>query len=259
MAVITFSLSLTKTIEFSSNVVQIDIAGIIFGLEFGLGTIIAFFTALLTAAGSIWLIMNHPRFVSSGNKWYKALSHMIIPVMSAFIISITLSNMNKGSAWWILLGLSIFLLTMVLIAEYNIFDPSGQIHPLAAISLISLTFALFLVLTITLRTSDVRLTFVIPLISIAGSLAAARFLYLQASGKWLVEWVIIIAFIISQIVIGLHYLNIRPIPYALILFGVLLGLSQLFLGLFKKKRGLSLLAEPLLMIIIVGILVGYFW
>lgn len=259
MAVITFAFSFTKTITFLQNELQIDVFGIAISFEFSYNTLIAFLTALLTAAGGNWIIMNHPRFISSGDKWYKALPNLIIPVMSAFIISITLSNMNKGNDWWIVLGFGVIVLSMVLVSEYNVFNPSGENHPLASIILIALTFALFVIFTITLRTSNVRLIFMIPLLSTAGSIAAARFFHLRTSGKWFFEWVVIIALVIAQSEIGLHYLEISPIPYALVMFGLLFGLTNLFLGLIKKKKGSELLTEPIFVVLLLSILIAYFW
>jgi hypothetical protein len=259
MVVIVLAFSLTRIIPISGNTIQVNLAGFIIRLDFGLGTLIAIITGLLSAAGSNWLIMSHP-YASDGKiKWFMSVPHWIIPVFSSFVISITLNNMTRGNAWWIVLGLGSLLLMMVFIAEYNVVDPEDLNHPVAAVSLIALSFALFLILAISLRTAEVRLYIILPVLVIAGYLVALRTLYLRSGGKWLYEWVLIIALIIGQAVAGLYYLPLNPISFALFILALLYSMTSLFSGLHDKRERFALLFEPLSMftlICLIGVVSG---
>jgi hypothetical protein len=167
--------------------------------------------------------------------------------------------MTRGNAWWIVLGLGSLLLMMVFIAEYNVVDPEDLNHPVAAVSLIALSFALFLILAISLRTAEVRLYIILPVLVIAGYLVALRTLYLRSGGKWLYEWVLIIALIIGQAVAGLYYLPLNPISFALFILALLYSMTSLFSGLHDKRERFALLFEPLSMftlICLIGVVSG---
>lgn len=258
-AMIMLAFSLTRVVPFNNNYLSVNLFGFVLDLGFNFNTVIAFITAILAAAGSDWLIKGHPKEKLGESRWYSAVRHWIVPVLTSFVISITLNNMTLGYEWWVVFGLGSFLLIMVLIAEYNVIDIKDLSHPVATVGLTALSFALFLILAIAVRTAGLRLYLIIPTLVIAAGFVSLRTMYLRLNGKWLFEWAIIIALIIGQITAGFHYFPVNPLQFGLFLLGILYALTS-FISAYNEDRELfGLLAEPLSMLFatwLIGILLG---
>ena len=259
MATITLSLSLTRVIPENANILSLNLFGFFIDLNFDFGSVIAIFTAIMSAAGSHWLVLSHPSQNTLSSKWYSYVRHWIIPVFTAFVITTTLNVMARGNAWWVVFGLGSFLLMMVMIAEYNIVDISNINHPIASVGLIALSFTLYLILAIAIRTADTRLYIGLPVLVLAAGLVCSRTMYLRLHGKWLLEWVAVITLVMSQLIIGFHYLPLKPIQFGIFSLGILYALTSLFCALYEKRERFALLAEPLSMLLLIytiGFLTG---
>jgi hypothetical protein len=250
MAMIALSLSLSKVLPTDYSVRQFSVSGFIIEFSFKFGTIISLLSALLAAAGMQWLLQDNSKNSLNKNYRFKYFSHWILPVFTTFVISITLNFMTNRAVWWIIFGLGILLLYFVLIAEYNIALLSENYAPVASVGLISLSFTLFLILAISLRTANTRLYVYIPLLTLGAFFVSLRAIYLRLGGEWLPEWVLIIVIIFAQILIGLHYIQISPIAFGLIATGLLFSLTSYLSGVYEKRKKIGLFGEPVAMFLL---------
>lgn len=254
MATITLAFSLTRILPEKETVFMLRFGFAEFALVFNSGTLVALFTAALAASGSQWIISEHPYLQVRSGKWYEIVSHWIIPIFTSFVVSITLNQMTKGNEWWILFGLGAFLLGLVFIAEYNVADASDVNHPLASVGLISLSFSLFLILTIAVRAANLRLYLTLPILAFAVFMMTLRTMYLRLHGGWKLEMTSIVVLISLMLVAGLHYLPISPIRYGLWVTAIFYAITSLFCGLDEKREAPSIYIEPLSMLILLGII-----
>ena len=150
-----------------------------FSVEINIHTIISILVAGITAAGTSLLIREHPKYNEQ-----PTFQHWLLPALTALVIGIPLSQRNPGEFWWLGVGLSGGALILVLIAEYIVVDPEDIRYSLATVGLTAVSFALFLLLAITMKTSDFRLFIILPTISFAIGLTSLRTLYLRSRGTW---------------------------------------------------------------------------
>ncbi len=259
MAAIVLAFGTTRILPLEIYQYQFKFLGISFSLNVGYRNIIAIVSSGITAAGVYWLILTHPNTKRMNLKWYRFIPNLIIPIFSTAVISITLNNMRQDNSWWIVLALGSLLLLFILIAEFYIVDPTGLTQNWASVSLIALSFALFLILTIALKTSFVRLFILVPTLTLSGSIITLRTLYLRSGGRWLFEWTFVTTLLLGQIIIGLNYFDIKPVRYGLLMLAILYGLVSLFAGIINKKKRFSLYGEPLSMfflIVLVALVFG---
>jgi hypothetical protein len=85
----------------------------------------------------------------------------------------------------------------------------------------------------------------------AAFLVCLRTLYLRLKGRWLLNWAAVIAIVIGQITIGLHYLPLSPVRFGLILLGPTYALTSLSALVAEGKHWHEFIAEPLIMLVIV--------
>jgi hypothetical protein len=138
-----------------------------------------------------------------------------------------------------------FLLVLVFIAEYAIVDVSDLRHPASTRLLIALSFALFLIIVIALRTAGLRLYLIVPALVFTSSLVSLHALYLRLEGRWMAGWAIGIALIMGQVAIGLHYWPLTPTRYGLILLGFAYALTGFATAIEDRQRLRQALIEPL--------------
>jgi hypothetical protein len=84
-----------------------------------------------------------------------------------------------GVLWWAVFAIGGGLLILVLIAEYIVIDPSDVRHTLAAAGLTALSFTLYLILAIVLRSAGLRLFWMLPALMLAAGLVSLRTLHLR--------------------------------------------------------------------------------
>src|SRR5271157_1129156 len=185
----------------------------------------------LNAAGMNWLLHSHPSL--QGN----TIEHWLLPTLTAFIIGVSLNVLPFGTLWWIGLAISAGTLISIFIAEYVSVDGGAPTYALASAALIALSYALFLMLIIALRTAGTRLFLIAPAVFIAAGLVSLRTLHLRLSGRWEFPWAIGIALTCTQIAAGVHYWPISPLQFGLILLGPLYALTALASNLDRKSVG----------------------
>jgi hypothetical protein len=239
-------------VDIPTQELSLQIPGLYLFYSVNFRTIVSVLVAALAAAGMNWLLADHPalgeRHPTQPESLTNNVQHWLLPSLTAWVIGVPLGTLVNASQWWIVFALGGVLLILVFIAEYIVVDAADIRHPPATVGLSALSFALYLMLAIAVRSADLRLYLLLPALIPAAGLVALRTLYLRLGGKWAFAWSLGIAAIIGQLTIGLHYLPLSPIRFGLILLGPLYALTSLAGSLEEGKSMPGLLVEPVLMV-----------
>lgn len=218
----------------------------VFSLNLEFGTLLSFFVALLAALGSDWLIQLHPHRQKNS-----LVQHGFLPALTALVIGVPLNSLHSGPEWWIVLALGAGLQVLILIAEYIVVDNSSVAHLPAAMGLTTVSFSLYLILAIALRAAGVRLYLLLPALVFSVGLLVYRTLNLRnPGGTRNIFWVAAISIFIGQIVIGLHYLPLRPLTFGLITVSFAYALTTFSSNFEEGHQGRFLWFEPLFLFLL---------
>jgi len=255
MAMTMLAFSLTRIIPVTANSQFLKIFGIEIGLTLNLRTLISLITSILAAVGCDWLVRSHPNFGDNQAKGLLGFQHMIAPIFLAFVISVTLNQSLPDIYWWAVFALGGVLFCMILIAEYTIIDNRSHDHPIASMGLVALTFALFLIMSISTKSLGIRLYLEVIICFISSAMVSSRIFFIRLRGQFPGIWILIVSVIMAQIAAGLHYIGLQPIQHGLLLSGILYAMVSLIGGIIAKKERLSLFLEPLAMITLMVIII----
>ncbi len=235
------ALALTRIIPSPGFNFELQLPGFLLSFPFSTNTIMALLTACLTATGMDWLLRGHP-FLNNRTtfQWW------FLPTLTTFVISLPLSLLPEGRAWWIGFLLSGLFLYFVFLAEYIAVDPGAPYYSASMVGLTAVSYTLFFVLAVALRTSGIRLFLIIPALFLAGFLASLRILHLRLSGRWEFTWAGGIALICIQLAAGLYYWPLSPIQFGLLLVGPLYGLVNLATNLGESIPSQRAVLEPVI-------------
>ncbi len=218
----------------------------IFSINLEFGTILSFFVAVLAALGSDWLIQLHPHRQKNS-----LIQHGFLPALTALVIGVPLNSLQSGPEWWIVLALGAGLQVLVLISEYIVVDNSSVAHLPATMGLTTISFSLYLILAIALRAAGVRLYLLLPALVFSLGLLVFRTLNLRNPGSTRnIFWVAAISLFIGQIVIGLHYLPLRPLTFGLLTVSFAYALTAFSSNYEEGHQGRLLWVEPLFLFIL---------
>lgn len=233
------SLALTRIIPSPGFNFELQLLGFLISFPFTTNTIMGFLTACLTATGMDWLLRGHPSLNGRSTfQWW------FLPTLTTFVISIPLSIIPNGRAWWIgFLLISIFLY-FVFLAEYIAVDTDAPHYSTAMVGLTAVSYTLFFVLAVALRISEVRLFLIAPTLFLAALLASLRILHLHLSGRWEFAWAVGIALVCIQLAVGLYYWPLSPTQFSLLLVGPLYGLVNLAINLGESVPARRAVFEP---------------
>jgi hypothetical protein len=131
-----------------------------------------------------------------------------------------------SSVWWMAVLGSGLVLLLVLTAEYIALDGSSRFYMPAEISITALSIALFLILTISLHSSETRLFYRVPVISLAALMVTLRVINLRQPGQWGFVQGVVSFLVIGEIAAGFHYWPIESINFGLALTGPLYALIE---------------------------------
>lgn len=245
MAMILMAYSLTAVISFPTQTLEFQLPGFLLVLDINFLTIVTVLVAVMAAAGCAWLINDHP-FLEKHNRWH----HWLIPALTAMVIGVPLGVLKVSPAWWGVFALGGVLLGGVFLSEYISIDPADNRGALAILSLTAVSLALFLTLAIALRGSGSRLYLILAAVAPASFLVTARSLLLQAGGTLKLPWAIGISIVVTQTAAGLYYLPLKPVPFGLILMGVLFALINLAGNLEESGNRSTFWIEPAVLLVI---------
>jgi len=233
------ALALTRIIPSPDFNFEIQLPGFLLSLPFDTNTIMGLLTACLTATGMDWLLRGHPSLKGKTTfQWW------FLPTLTTFVISIPLSILPNGMAWWVGFLISAIFLFFVFLAEYIAVDPDAPYYSTAMVGLTAISYTLFFVLSVALRTGGIRLFLVAPTLFLAASLASLRILHLRLSGKWEFTWAVGIGLVCIQLAAGLYYWPLSPTQFGLLVVGPLYGLVNLAINLGESVPTRRALIEP---------------
>jgi hypothetical protein len=219
IATILLAFVIARFVQLPAIPISLGFLGVLLSFEININTFIAVIVAGLTASGTDWLIRDHPRLTQrpTGKHW-------VLPGLTAWVLSFPLSFLTDNSLWWAGFLAAGVVLLVVIVAEYIAADSEDIRQPLASAGLIALSFMLFLIFVVSLRSIGLRLIFILPAVGFSTGLVSLRSINLRLHAGWLVPETIVIALIAMQISAALHYLPVPPISFGLILLGLVYAL-----------------------------------
>lgn len=233
------ALALTRIVPSPGFDFELQIPGFFLTFPFNVNTAMGFLTACLTATGMDWLLRGHPSL-----KGRTTFQWWFLPTLTTFVISVPLSILPNGRTWWIGLIVSGLCLFFVFLAEYIAVDTDAPHYTISLAGLTAISYTLFFILSVALRTSEARLYLIVPGLFLAASLASLRILHLHLSGNWEYAWAIGIGLVCIQLAAGFYYWPLSPIQFGLLLIGPLYGLVNLAINLGENIPAQRALLEP---------------
>jgi hypothetical protein len=231
--------TLTRIIQAPGFNVELQLPGFLLTLPINLSIAMSLLTAGLTATGMDWLVRGHPSLNGRSTvQWW------VLPTLTAFVISVPLTVLPDGVAWWIGFAITGTFLFFVFLAEYIVVDPGAPYYATSMAGLISISYTLFFILAVAIRYSDVRLFWVAPALFLAAALASLRIMHLRLGGRWEFAWALGIAFVSVQIASGLHYWPLTAVQFGLMLTGPLYALTNLAINLSEGLPTRRAALEP---------------
>ena len=239
IATVLLAYALTRLIPTPQFTLEIQFSGFYYAYPLSLSAVMLLLTAGLTATGMDWLLRGHPSLKGRATfQWW------LLPTLTTFVISVSLSILPKGQVWWTGFVVSGLLLFLVFLAEYVVVDTDAPYYTFSVAGLTAISYTLFFVLSIALRSTGVRLFILLPALFLASALTSLRILHLWMSGKWEFAWSIGIGFVCVQLAAGSHYWPLTPIQFGLLLIGPLYALIKLAINLGENISTRSATLEP---------------
>jgi len=219
----------------------LQLPGIYLSIELNVNTMISLLVSALTAIGTDWMISNHPALRKK-----KTYQHLILPGLTAWVIAVSLLRLPFGFQWILGFTLSSAILILVMVAEYVTVDPDDIRHPLATAFLTAISFTLYLILAIALRSAGVRLFQILPAMTLASLLVTLRTLHLRLQGRWFFYPAFVLAVVIAQFTAAVHYWPLSPITFGLVLLGPAYAFVSLIINITEGEPFRKAIVEPVL-------------
>jgi hypothetical protein len=243
ISTVLLAFALTRIIPSPGFSLEVQLPGFFLDLPLDISTAMNFLTAGLAATGMDWLLRGHPALKSRRTfQWW------FLPTLTTFVVSIPLSTLPSGRAWWIGFAVSGVFLFLVFLAEYVVVDADAPPYAISMAGLTAISYTLFFILAVALRSSGARLYLLTPSLFIAASFASLRILHLRLSGRWEYAWALGIGLVCIQIAAGLHYWPLSPIQFGLMLTGPLYGITNLAINLSEDIPARRAVLEPAIVI-----------
>jgi hypothetical protein len=247
-AIILMAYTLARFVVLPERQLDLQLPGMYLALRLKTSTLLSLIVAGLTISGTRWLLQDHPALGK-----HSTLEHWLLPGLTAGVIELPLSQLPLSPLWWIGFALGGALIIFVLIAEYIAIDPDDAREPPAAAVLIILSYALFLVLAASLRFSQTRLFFLLPVLGLACFLVSLRNLRLRLHGQWAIIPSLLVALITTQIAAALHYWPLPPVAFGLAVVGPAYSLTSLLGNLSEGEPLQYAVVEPAIILTLVWI------
>ncbi|GAB4417144.1 MAG: hypothetical protein Kow002_03430 [Anaerolineales bacterium] len=238
-AIVLLTFALTNVIQTPQLTFELQLPGFYIETPLSLRTIMIVLATGLTATGMDWLLRGHPSLRDKA-----AIEFWLLPTLSTLIIGLPLWVLPGGTTWWIGFLIGGLLLIFIFVAEYIVVDPSAPSYAIATTGLTALSYAVFLILAITLRYGSARLFVLGPVLFIAAGLVSLRVLHLRLSRLWAFAWAGGIALICMQLGASLHYWPISPTQFGLALLGPLYACTTLAGNLLEDIPTSRAIIEP---------------
>lgn len=238
-ASILLAYALARFIDLPISEFSAQLPGVFLSFEINVRSIVTLLVAALTATGAHWLLHDHP-----ARNGQTTVPHWLVPALTAWVIGVPLYQLPLGLEWLASVVIGGIVLMLVLIAEYITVDPNDERHAAATAGLTAVSFALYLILAITLRSGGLRLFLLIPALTLAAGLVCLRTMHLRLRGSWVIWPAVAVALIVAQLTAALHYWPISAVAFGLAVLGPTYALSSLIANLSEGEGLRQALAEP---------------
>jgi hypothetical protein len=236
----------SRFVNISPRELGLQLPGFYLGFQVNIRTLVALLVAGIPATGADLMLRDHPG-LGSKRTW----EHWLLPALTAWTLGIPLNQLPVGLQWLVSFVIGGALLMLVLVAEYIAVDPQDERYPLASAGLTAVSYALFLILAIALRSSGLRLFLILPALTIAAGLVSLRTLHLRLSGQWLFLPGLAITLIVAYITAALHYWPFSPITFGLAILAPAYSLTSLVGALYEGEPFRKAIVEPAIVLLTV--------
>ena len=249
--ILTFILG--EFIRLPEREIAIQVFDILLSFTLSSRLVSALLTAGLTISGTAWLLHAHPARTEKGT-----LQHWVLPGLTAWVLSVTLSAVPGGTLWYIILFTGTLFLALVWIAEYISVDPTDPNFRYAANGLTILAYALYLVLAVNLRAVGTRLVYLLPTLVFPVILISARYLRLKLEAQDLASasnrrlslvTAGTLALVAAQLATTFHYFPVSPMSFGLFLLAPVYAANTFFGNLVDDRSRVRTMLEPLLILL----------
>lgn len=252
LAFLALSFALIYLLPANPVVDSLDILG--FQLELSFQSFIPFLLALVIGVGCVWVFYAHPVWTRKKLNFLELLPHLMLPFIATMIISVVLNQSARSSTWWVVYVVGFVIVSLLIRAEYVLIEASG-IHTLGySILVISFSFGLFLLLTIALKNSEIRIMAQFLFFFLSAFFVSYRLLSLRTGINEKFLTALIAAWLVTQLAIVLHYVFVPPIQYGVLLSGLLYSLTS-YLSLYQEDKKWHQYPEAIIMSIFTIVLV----
>ncbi len=239
MAVILLAYVSVRFVSIPTQSFTIDFAGLFLPLQFNLNSLVSILVAALAAAGVDWL------FQDENFQQDNRAQHWLLPALTAWIIGLPLANLPLSPLWWLVFIGGGMLLSLIFIAEFISANPKHKYFTLVSTSLGAISFALFLMLAISLRALNLRLILSLPSLFIAAAVISIRIQILRLSFNWTFPPIAAVSFFTMQIAAALHYWPLSALAYGILLLASLFAANSFFTSIAQGMSLREALKEPL--------------
>ena len=256
VVVILFGYLVLPYLELPPQQIAFNLLGQELLLELQVRSLIALLLAGLAAVGANWLLSEHPYYHGQ-----PLLLNDILPAMTAWIATIPLEQVAFNMRWWGLFFTAAALLMAVFTAEYISLDPQDKRYSFATKGLTAVSFGLYLFLAISMRGGAVRLIVSSSTLALVSFPITLRTLYLRTEGEWHWGWAAGISLVIAQVAVGLHYLPLSPILFAILMVALAYALTDAAEAILQGRSLRRVWIETgviVLIMVVIGVLLGRF-
>jgi hypothetical protein len=243
VAVVLLAYALMPFVNVPERGVFFQLPGVFIVIRLTFPALISVVAALLAATGSTWLFEDHPHFRDR-----RARIYWLLPGLTAWVVGTTLGTLEVSLQWWAVFAMGALLLVAVMLAEYIVLDDYDIRHAPASAALTAVSFGLFLILAVATRAAGLRLYEILATLVPSVALLSLRTLFLRLNGRWRIAWATGIALFIGQLMIGLFYLPVPPLRFALLLTGAAYAVTAIAGGIEEGQSMRSLWVEPAILL-----------
>lgn len=233
-ALVILSYTLIRIVVIPPYQTELQLLGLLIGINIDTQFIMLALAASLTAAGADWLIRTHP----SAHVDRFSPEHLIVPGLAALAIGGIITRIPENPALWIGLLVGAIILMGTLFAEFIVSDREDPRYDIAAVILRTLAYALLIGMFFAIRSAGQRAIYAVPIIFIATTAVSWRIQQLTGDPhESSILQPLLLGWIAAQIAWGLHYWPLSPLKNALIL-GLVVYLANGVLE-FQRTEELS--------------------
>ena len=182
-ALIALGYALARFLDLPTKLVETSLFGAPVTFHVSGYNIALLMVAAIITTGCDTLIRGHPRLRQDAVGITPAI-HCIMPGMAALVVGMMLRSLPMGPMWLFVLALGVTFLTLLLITEYVVVDPSDSGFRQASLVLKMLSYGIALILFGWLLGNDAIAVFSAPITVVIVGVIAFRFLVLHGASYW---------------------------------------------------------------------------